>query len=53
MNVAIPTIEASLAAVNIASELTSRKIKHGAEMSRNLRVSRGSKPAGVAVTSFG
>jgi hypothetical protein len=38
MIVAIPTVEAYVATVNIASELTSGKIRHGAEMIRNLRI---------------
>jgi hypothetical protein len=54
MTVAIPIVEVYIATVNVASELTSEKIKHGAEMSRNLRVSKASKHAGVnSVTFFG
>jgi hypothetical protein len=36
MTDAIPVVEASVATVNVASELTSGRIMHGAEMSRNL-----------------
>jgi hypothetical protein len=39
--------------VNVASELTSGRIKYGTEMSRNLRVSKASKDAGVHVTFCG
>jgi hypothetical protein len=38
MAVAILTVEASTVTVNIASERTSGMIRHGAEMSYNLRV---------------
>jgi hypothetical protein len=50
---AILTVEASVATVNVASELTSGRIKHGAEMIRNLRVSKASKQACVNVTFCG
>jgi hypothetical protein len=53
MTVAIPTFEAYVATVNIASELTSGRIMHGAEMSPNLRVSKASKQEGVIVTFCG
>jgi hypothetical protein len=53
MNVAIPIVEASVATVNIASEPISGRIMHGAEMSRNLRVSKAFKQAGVNVTFCG
>jgi hypothetical protein len=43
MTVAIPIVEASAFRVNIASELTSGRIMHVAEMSRNLRVPKASK----------
>jgi hypothetical protein len=43
MTVAIPTVEAYVAAVSIAFELTSEKIRHGKEMRRNLRVSKASE----------
>jgi hypothetical protein len=36
MTIAIHIVEAFAATVNIASELTSGRIMHGAEMSRNL-----------------
>jgi flagellar basal body P-ring protein FlgI len=39
--------------VNMASEPTSGRIKHGAEISRNLRVSKASKQASVSVTLRG
>jgi hypothetical protein len=39
MNVAIPTAEAYVATVNIASKPTSGRIMHGAERSRDLRIS--------------
>jgi hypothetical protein len=45
MVVAISADEAYVATVNIASELTSGRIKHGAKMSRNLRVSKASDSA--------
>jgi hypothetical protein len=50
MTVAIPNVEASEATVNVASELTSERIRHGAELSRNLRVSKASKQAGASLT---
>jgi uncharacterized membrane protein YecN with MAPEG domain len=51
---AIPTVEASVATVNVvASELTSGRIMHGAEMSRTLRVLEASKQAGFSVTLCG
>jgi hypothetical protein len=54
MTVAILIDEASIATVNIASELTSGiRIMHAAEMSRNLRVSKASKQAHVNVTFYG
>jgi hypothetical protein len=53
MSAAIPTAEAYVATVNVASEPTSGKIRHGAEMSRNLRVSKASKQADVSVTFCG
>jgi hypothetical protein len=53
MTDAIPTVEASEPTVNIAFELTSRRIKHGAEMSRNLRVSKAFKHASGSVTVCG
>jgi hypothetical protein len=53
MIAAIPTDEAFVATVNVASELTSGRIRHGAEMSRNLRVSKASKQACVCVTFCG
>jgi hypothetical protein len=53
MTAAIPNVEAYVATVNVASELTSGRIKHGAEMSRNLRVSKASKQAGGSVTFCG
>jgi hypothetical protein len=49
----IPIVEASVATVNIASKLTSGRISNGAEMSRNLSVSKASKQAGVSVTFCG
>jgi hypothetical protein len=53
MFVAIPTVEAYIATVNIASEMASGRIRHGAGMSRNLRVSKASKQAGVIVIFYG
>jgi hypothetical protein len=53
MSAAIPTIEAFVATVNVVSELTSGRIRHGAKMSRNLRVSKAFKHAGVIVTFCG
>jgi hypothetical protein len=50
---AIPIVEASVATVNIASEMTSRRIRHRAETSGNLRISKGSKQEGVGVTFCG
>jgi hypothetical protein len=50
MTVAMPNVEESVATVNIASELTFGRIKLGAAMSRNLRVSKASKQADVIVT---
>jgi hypothetical protein len=49
MTVAILIVEAFVATVNIESELTSGRIKHGAEVNRSLRVSKASKHAGVSV----
>jgi hypothetical protein len=49
----IPTLEAYVAAENIASKLISGKIKHCAEMSRNLGASKASKHAGINVTFCG
>jgi hypothetical protein len=46
-------IEASIATVNVASEVTSGRIVHGAEMSQNWRVSKASKHVGVSVTLCG
>jgi hypothetical protein len=43
MTVAIHTVEAHVATVNVASELTSGKIRHDEKMSRNLRVSKAPK----------
>jgi hypothetical protein len=48
MTVAIPDVEAYVATVNVASELTSGRIKHGAGMSWKLRVSKASKKASVS-----
>jgi hypothetical protein len=53
MTDAIPTVEASVATVKVASEPTSGRIRHGTEMSRNLRVSKASKQAGVNITFCG
>jgi hypothetical protein len=53
MTHAIATVEAYVATVNIASELTSERIRHGVEMSRNLRVSKASIQVGVIVTFCG
>jgi hypothetical protein len=53
MTAAIPTVEAFVATVNVTSEPTSGRIRHGVEMSRNLRVSKASKHAGVSVTFYG
>jgi hypothetical protein len=53
MTDAIPTAEASVATVNVASELTSVRIKHGVEMSRNLRVSNASKHTSVSAIFCG
>jgi hypothetical protein len=39
--------------MNIASELSSGRIKHGAEMSCNLRISEASKHVGVRVILCG
>jgi hypothetical protein len=52
MTAAIPTVEAYVATVNVASELSSGRIRHGAEMSRK-RVSKAFKQAGVSVTLCG
>jgi GTP cyclohydrolase FolE2 len=49
----MPVVEASVATVNVAYELTSGRIRHGAEMSRNLRVLKASKQEGVSVTLCG
>jgi hypothetical protein len=48
--VAISAIEAYVATVNVASELTTRRIGHGAEMSRNLRFTNASKQTSGIVT---
>jgi hypothetical protein len=53
MTDAIPNDEAFVATVNIASELTPGRIRHGADMSRNLRVSKASKQACVNVIFCG
>jgi hypothetical protein len=53
MIAAIPTLEAFVVTVNVASELTSGRIRHGAEMGRSLRVSKASKQAGISVTFCG
>jgi hypothetical protein len=53
MIVTIPTGEAFLGKVNIAFELISGRIMHGAEMSHNLGVSEASKLASVSVTFCG
>jgi hypothetical protein len=53
MNAAIPTVEASATTVNVASELTFGRIIRGAEMTRNLRVSKASKHTSVSVTFRG
>jgi hypothetical protein len=53
MTSAIPTVEAFVVTLNIASELSSGRIKHGAEMSRNLGVSKASKHACVGVALYG
>jgi hypothetical protein len=53
MIVAIPIVEAFVATVNTASELTSGRIRHGAEMVRNFRFSKASMHAGVNVTLYG
>jgi hypothetical protein len=50
---AITTVEASEATEKIASELTSGTIRHGAEMSRKLKVSKGSTHACVNVVFCG
>jgi hypothetical protein len=52
MVVAIPTVEAFVATVNIASELASGRIMYGAEMRCNLRVSKASEQEGVSVTFY-
>jgi hypothetical protein len=53
MTAAIRNVKASVATVNAASELSSGRIRHGAEMSRNLRISKASKHIGVNVTFCG
>jgi hypothetical protein len=53
MTASIPTHKAHVATLNVASELTYGRITHGAEISRNLRVSRASKYVGVNVTLCG
>jgi hypothetical protein len=53
VSVAIPTVEASVAKVNVESELNPGRIRDGAEMSRNLRVSKASKQASITVTFCG
>jgi hypothetical protein len=53
MTAAIPNVEASVATVNVTFELTSGRIKHGAEISRNLRVSKAFKQARASVTFYG
>jgi hypothetical protein len=45
MTIVIPTVEAHLANVNVASELDSGRIMHDVEMSHNLRVSKAFKQA--------
>jgi hypothetical protein len=53
MTLAISTVEAYAATVNIASKLTSGRMRDGAGMSRNLRVSEASKHASVSVALCG
>jgi hypothetical protein len=53
MTHAIPGVEACVATVNIASELTFGRIMHGAKMSRYLRVSKASKQASANITLCG
>jgi hypothetical protein len=53
MIIALPSAEASVATVNIASELTSERIMHGAKMSRNLRVSKASIQVSVNISFRG
>jgi hypothetical protein len=45
--------EAFVGTVNIASEVSSKRTRHGTGMSRNLGVSKGSKHARVSVTFCG
>jgi hypothetical protein len=52
MTAAIFTAEAFVATVSIASELTSKRIRHGVAMSGNLRVSKGFKQASDNITVF-
>jgi hypothetical protein len=48
------TVEAFVATMKIASELTSRRVKHGAKISPNLRVLiKASKHASVSVAFYG
>jgi hypothetical protein len=53
MTAAIPIGVVSAATVEVASEMTTGRIRHTAEMSRYLRVSKASKQAGVNVTFSG
>jgi hypothetical protein len=53
MTATIPTDVAPITTVSVASELTSGRIKHGVEMSRDSRVSKASKHASVIVTFCG
>jgi hypothetical protein len=53
MTVAIPNVEAFVATLNVASEPTSGRMRHGVGMSRNLRVSKASEHACVIVTFRG
>jgi hypothetical protein len=53
MTITIPIVEACVATVNLASELTFGRITHGAEMSGNFRVSKASKEACVNVALCG
>jgi hypothetical protein len=53
MTAVIPTSEAYVVTVKVASELTSGRIRHGAEISRSLKVFKASKKAGANVTLCG
>jgi hypothetical protein len=53
MVVVIPTVEAYLGTMDVAFELTTGRIRHGVEMSRNLRVMKASKQPDVSVTVCG